>query len=159
VETARDFLPLLSHFASCPAATSKHHLTTRAKHHLHPDHRHQLVCTRLPIPPPASDSIVRLTPSTPPPSPSAPVKLTSPNARVPHLSSLRAVKIINNSPATTQPRRNQPSTPLHRDPHRVSPYTRRIRRRQRRKDRTRQSFGNPGANGGNTPSGNIDSVR
>jgi hypothetical protein len=69
-----------------------------------------------PIPPPASDSLVRLTSSTPPPSPSAPVKLTSPNARVPHLSSLRAVKIINNSPATTQPRRSHPSAPLHRIP-------------------------------------------
>jgi hypothetical protein len=77
-----------------------------------------------PIPPPASDSLVRLTSSTPPPSPSAPVKLTSPNARVPHLSSLRAVKIINNSPATTQPRRSHP--PLRSAPsqtrHRVDPY-------------------------------------
>jgi hypothetical protein len=84
-----------------------------------------------PIPPPASDSLVRLTSSTPPPSPSAPVKLTSPNARVPHLSSLRAVKIINNSPATTQPRRTHPSAPPHRKPATASTHTRRIRRRQR----------------------------
>ena len=124
-EPAREFqfLPR-SHFASCPAAaTSKQphnpeHLTTQTIA------IQAQVCHQTPIPPPASDSLVRLTSSTPPPSPSAPVKLTSPNARVPHLSSLRAVKIINNSPATTQPRRSHP--PLRSAPsqtrHRASPY-------------------------------------
>lgn len=131
-EPARDFqfLPR-SHFASCPAAaTSKQphnpeHLTTQTIA------IQAQVCHQTPIPPPASDSLVRLTSSTPPPSPSAPVKLTSPNARVPHLSSLRAVKIINNSPATTQPRRSHPSAPLHRKPATAPRHTRRIRRRQR----------------------------
>jgi hypothetical protein len=137
---ARPGLPVLAAlslcFASCPAAaTSKHH-----HHHLTNPEPNTTPPRPSPpssslhqtsIPPPASDSLVRLTSSTPPPRRLLPVKLTSPNARVPHLSSPRAVKIINNSPATTQPRRTHPSAPLHRRPATASRRISRNRRRQR----------------------------
>ena len=111
-EPARDFqfLPR-SHFASCPAAaTSKQphnpeHLTTQTIA------IQAQVCHQTPIPPPASDSLVRLTSSTPPPSPSAPVKLTSPQRACPALSPSSGEN-INNSLATTLSHRKLPIAPL-----------------------------------------------